>query len=127
MDKDVETLKHMYARFNARDIDGVLAALTDDVAWANGMEGGHVHGRKAVRDYWTRQWAEFDPHVDPLTITEKSGGTFHVRVHQLVKSLHGDILADSEVIHIFTVTGGLISAMDLGNEAEASAAFSHHS
>ena len=43
-------------RFNARDIDGVLTVLTDDVAWANGMDGGYVHGREAVRAYWTRQW-----------------------------------------------------------------------
>jgi hypothetical protein len=42
MDADVEILKRIYDRFNARDIDGVLAALADDVAWANGMDGGHV-------------------------------------------------------------------------------------
>ena len=34
----------------------MLAVLADDVAWANGMDGGHVHGREAVREYWTRQW-----------------------------------------------------------------------
>ena len=55
MDGDLDFLKRMYDRFNARDIDGVLAALADNVAWANGMDGGHVHGREAVRDYWTRQ------------------------------------------------------------------------
>src|ERR1700757_637105 len=55
MDGDVELLKRIYDRFNARDIDGVLAVLADDVAWANGMDGGHVHGREAVREYWTRQ------------------------------------------------------------------------
>ena len=42
MDGDVEILKRIYDRFNARDIDGVLAVLADDVAWANGMDGGHV-------------------------------------------------------------------------------------
>ena len=54
MDDDVKVLERIYDRFNARDIDGVLTALTDDVAWANGMDGGHVHGREAVREYWTR-------------------------------------------------------------------------
>src|SRR3546814_13049741 len=49
MDDDVKVLERIYDRFNARDIDGVLAALTDDVAWANGMDGGHVHGSEAVR------------------------------------------------------------------------------
>jgi ketosteroid isomerase-like protein len=37
MDGDVEILKRIYERFNARDIDGVLAVLADDVVWANGM------------------------------------------------------------------------------------------
>jgi hypothetical protein len=32
MDGDVELLKRIYDRFNARDIDGVLTVLTDDVA-----------------------------------------------------------------------------------------------
>jgi ketosteroid isomerase-like protein len=50
MDDDVKVLERIYDRFNARDIDGVLTVLTDDVAWANGMDGGHVHGREAVRD-----------------------------------------------------------------------------
>jgi hypothetical protein len=44
MDDDVRILERIYDRFNARDIDGVLTALTEDVAWANGMDGGHVHG-----------------------------------------------------------------------------------
>src|ERR1700734_4088435 len=66
MDDDVKFLERLYDRFNARDIDGVLTALTDDVAWANAMDGGHVHGREAVRAYWTRQWTRVDPHVDPL-------------------------------------------------------------
>src|SRR5215470_14969634 len=61
MDGDVELLKRIYDRFNARDIDGVLAVLADDVAWANGMDGGHVHGREAVREYWTRQWTLVSP------------------------------------------------------------------
>jgi len=44
-----EVLKRMYHCFNARDIDGVLGALSDDVAWANGMDGGHVHGHQGLR------------------------------------------------------------------------------
>ena len=51
MDGDIEILKRIYDRFNSRDIDGVLAVLADDVAWANGMDGGHVHGRSAGMTY----------------------------------------------------------------------------
>ena len=47
-------LRRVYERFNARDIDGVLACLHADVQWANGQDGGYVHGHDGVRRYWTR-------------------------------------------------------------------------
>ncbi len=62
-------------------------------------------------------------------MTEEVGGRIRVRVHQLVKSLQGDVLSDSEVLHVFTVRGGLIAAMDLGEGSDEaagpSAAFAH--
>jgi hypothetical protein len=79
MDGDVELLKRIYERFNARDIDGVLTALADDVAWANGMDGGHVHGREAVREYWTRQWSMVSPHVEPVGFSSNCGRRDHRR------------------------------------------------
>ncbi|WP_158794489.1 nuclear transport factor 2 family protein [Granulicella sp. L60] len=124
-------LGQAYSAFNQRDIDGALALMTQDVSWPKASEGGKVVGKEEIRDYWTRQWGEFDPHVEPLAITEEDGGKVRVRVHQLVKSLQGDVLSDSEVVHVFTVRGGLIAAMDLGDEADSvagpSAAFAHRS
>jgi ketosteroid isomerase-like protein len=55
MSDEMELLKHVYDRFNARDMESVLAAMHEDVMWANGMEGGHVHGVDGVRKYWTQQ------------------------------------------------------------------------
>jgi hypothetical protein len=124
-------IEQAYTAFNKRDIDGVLALMTQDVSWPKASEGGKVVGKEEVRAYWTRQWNEFDPHVEPLAITEEDGGKTRVRVHQLVKSLEGNVLSDTEVLHIFTVKGGLIAAMDLGDEADTtagpSAAFAHRS
>jgi hypothetical protein len=64
-------------------------------------------------------------------MTEEDGGKTRVRVHQLVKNLQGHVLSDSEVLHVFTVNGGLIAAMDLGDEADPTAgpstAFAHRS
>jgi hypothetical protein len=120
-----------YSAFNRRDMAGVLALMTEDVSWPKASEGGRVIGKEEIRAYWTRQWDEFDPHVEPLAITEEDGGRLRVRVRQLVKSVEGNILSDSEVIHIFTVKSGLIAAMDLGDEADPttgpSAAFVHRS
>ena len=35
-------------------------------------------------------------------------------MHQIVRNLEGNILSDSEVLHIFTMNNGLIAAMDSG-------------
>jgi hypothetical protein len=124
-------IEQAYAAFNKRDIDGALAMMTQDVSWPKASEGGKIVGKEEVRAYWTRQWGQFDPHVEPLAITEEDGGKTRVRVHQLVKSLQGDVLSDSEVFHVFSVNSGLIAAMDLGDEADPtagpSAAFTHRS
>ena len=129
---DTKTLiKQAYSAFNKRDIDGALALMTQDVSWPKASEGGKIVGKEEIRAYWTRQWKEFDPHVEPLAITEEDGGRIRVRVHQLVKNLQGEVLSDSEVLHVFTVNSGLIAAMDLGDEADStagpSAAFAHRS
>jgi hypothetical protein len=119
---DTKTLiEQAYSAFNERDIDGALVLMTEDVSWSKVSEGGRVVGKEEIRAYWTRQWGEFDPHVEPLAITEGDGGEVRVRVHQLVKRLEGDVLSDSEVLHVFTVKTGLIAAMHLGDEADPTA------
>jgi ketosteroid isomerase-like protein len=124
-------IEQAYSAFNKRDIEGVLALMTHDVSWPKASEGGRVIGKEEIRAYWTRQWGEFDPHVEPLAITEEDGGKIRVRVRQLVKSLEGDVLSDTEVLHVFTLESGLIAAMDLGDEPFAtpgpSPAFAHRS
>jgi hypothetical protein len=110
-------IQHVYAAFNQRDVDGVLSKMTEDVSWPKASEGGRAIGKDEIRAYWQRQWTEFDPHVEPLSTQEENGNTIRVRVHQLVKSLQGDVLADSEVSHVFTLRNGLIARMDLGDEA----------
>ena len=120
-----------YAAFNARNIDAALALMTDDVAWPKASEGGSVIGKAEIRAYWTRQWQDFDPHVDPIAITEREDGKTEVKVHQLVKSLTGDILFDGDVVHLYTITNNLIARMDLQqadptSPQTPSAAFAKH-
>src|SRR5271170_59500 len=106
MSDEVALLNRIYARFNARDIETVLAAMREDVVWANGMEGGHVHGRNGVRSYWTRQWAMVDPHVEPVGFSIGPEGEVVVDVHQVVHDLEGKLLADQRVVHIFRIDDG---------------------
>jgi ketosteroid isomerase-like protein len=113
MSNDVKLLERLYALFNARDMESVLAVMHDDVVWANGMEGGHVHGRDGVRDYWTRQWAMIDPHVEPVAFSNGADGEVIVEVHAVVRDLDGKLLQDKMVGHVFRIENGLIRRFDI--------------
>jgi hypothetical protein len=106
-------IEELYQAFNARQIDAVLERLTPDVDWPNGMEGGRVHGREAVRDYWLRQWAVIDPSVTPRRVTTDEAGQVVVDVHQIVRDRTGQVLADRMVQHVYTFRDGLIARMDI--------------
>jgi ketosteroid isomerase-like protein len=120
MNSDVEMLKRIYDRFNARDIDAVLAVLADDVAWANGMDGGHVHGRGSVREYWTRQWTMVSPHVEPVGFHRTGDGAIIAEVRQSVRDLEGKPLQgqthglkDKPVGHVFRLREGKVARFDI--------------
>jgi hypothetical protein len=102
MSDEIDHLKLIYDRFNARDMEAVLAALHEDVTWANGMEGGHVHGREGVRSYWTRQWAMINPRVEPVGFsTTPHWGNRH-RSPPDCGDLEGNLVVDQMVGHIFS-------------------------
>ena len=103
----------LYAAFNRRDADGVLAMMAGDVDWPNAWKGGRLIGLEAVRDYWTAQWAEIDPRVEPLSVVERPDGSLAVAVRQVVRSLSGELLADDEVAHVYRLRDGLIVWMNV--------------
>src|SRR5690349_11444818 len=113
MSDEMDLLKRVYERFNARDIETVLAATHEDVVWANGMEGGHVHGRDEVRSYWTRQWTMIDQYVEPIAFAQGPEGEVVVEIHQVVRDLNGNLLADKMVGHVFRIENGLIRRFDI--------------
>lgn len=113
---EIQTLRAAYAAFNARDITAALALMTHDVAWPRAFKGGFVRGHEEVRAYWTEQWREIDPRVEPLTFDSTDAGKFSVSVHQVVRDLAGAILADEQVVHRFTFERGLIELMEVVSE-----------
>ena len=124
-------LAQAYSAFNHRDVDGALALMSENVSWPKASEGGRVVGKEEIRSYWTRQWKEFDPHVEPLEMIDHQGGITEVKVHQLVKSIGGDVLSDTEVWHVYTIANDLIERMDLkdddtSSDSTPSAPFSRH-
>jgi len=115
--KDPESFfKNIYQHFNNRDIELVIENMTDDVQWANGMEGGHVYGRDAVREYWTKQFGLINSKVTPLQV-EGDKDVIKIKVHQVVHDLNGDLLADEIVEHYFHLRNGSITRFDIGDKS----------
>jgi hypothetical protein len=117
---ELTLLNTAYAAFNARDIDAALAAMSADVTWPKAFKGGFVQGHEAVRAYWTEQWAEIDPHVEPLAFhcedaadVREDSARIVVDVHQVVRDLAGAVLVDVHVGHRFTLANGLIQGMEV--------------
>jgi hypothetical protein len=113
---DEELLRTMYDAFNARDIDAVLSAMTDDVDWPRAFKGGRIRGHDAVREYWTQQWAEIDPRVTPIGFERRAGEDgirIAVEVEQVVHDRDGGLLGSGTVMHIYAMRDGLVSRMDV--------------
>ena len=106
-------MRAIYARFNERDLDGVLTGLAPDVEWPRAWEGDHIRGHDAVREYWTRQWAEIQPRVDPIHFERLPDGRCRCRVAQTVRDFEDRILFDGEVTHTYTFAGDLVRRMEI--------------
>jgi len=114
MDNQIQNLiKKAYSAFNSRDIDTALSTFHPEVQWPKAFEGGYVSGHDDIRKYWTRQWTEINPHVEPIGFNERQNGTLEVMVHQIVKDLEGKMLFDGTVKHIYSIQDGLLKRMDI--------------
>ena len=110
----IDLLRTAYAAFNARDIGAALAVMAIDVTWPMAFKGGFVRGHDEVRTYWTAQWSEIDPHVEPVAFhTQDTPGVVLVDVHQVVRDSAAAVLFDGHVGHRFTIGHGLIQSMEV--------------
>ena len=105
----------LYKNFNDRKIDLVIAKMTDNVKWANGMDGGYVYGHDGVKGYWTRQFTMVSSNVTPLKI-DTENGVVKIKVHQVVHDLNGKLLADEFVYHFFYLKNNKIAEFDIGEK-----------
>lgn len=108
-----DLIQKAYAAFNERDIDAALSTMQPDVQWSKAWEGGYISGHDEIKEYWTRQWKEINPHVEPVGFNKRSNASLEVEVHQQVKDLEGNPVFDGTVKHIYTFENGLIKTMDI--------------
>ncbi|MEM7592124.1 MAG: nuclear transport factor 2 family protein [Cyanobacteria bacterium P01_A01_bin.83] len=107
-------LQNLYDAFNKREIETIISLMRPDVKWANGVEGGFVYGRDQVREYWTNQFQDIQPELKTLKFETDDNNRNIVTVHQIIRDLQGNLLADATVKQIFTIEDGLISLYEIG-------------
>ena len=112
MDRET-TLRRMYEHFNARDVALAGDYMCVDVDWPNAQEGTRIHTPAEVLDYWRGQFAQSDPRVQPLEITELPDGRLRVLVDQSLYDLNGELLGQVQVFHDYAFRDGLVARMDI--------------
>ena len=108
-----EFLRSLYDAFNKRNFEKVLSMMQPDVKWANGMEGGFVYGRDAVREYWRRQFEVVEGQLEPLKFEIDERNRLVVTVHLVVRDLKGKQLLEKTIQQIFTIDNGLIRVFEI--------------
>lgn len=66
MSSNQQFLQNLYEAFNKGEIETIILVMHPDVKWANGVEGGFVYGRDAVREYWTNQYKVIQVQLETL-------------------------------------------------------------
>ncbi|WP_295615795.1 nuclear transport factor 2 family protein [Chamaesiphon sp. GL140_3_metabinner_50] len=114
MSSERQFLQNLYDAFNKREIETIVDVMHPDVKWANGVAGGFVYGRNAVREYWTNQFKDIQVQLEILKFETDENNRNVVTVHQIVRDLQGNLLVDTTVHQIFTIEDSLISLYEIG-------------
>ena len=111
IDVRTDTLRRAYRFFNDRAIDDLFVLMTEDVRWPDVAHGSVLHGKDAIRRYWTSQFEMADPQVLPTDIFT-AGTDLVAVVDQRILDHQGQLLAPATtVFHRYTFRGPLISQM----------------
>jgi ketosteroid isomerase-like protein len=112
-------LERAYCHFNDRQVDALLAMMTDDVEWPDVAHAEVLHGKDQVRRYWESQFAVVDSRVLPTDFIH-SGAELVVVVGQRILDREGKSLsAPSVAFHKFTFEGSLIRRMIVFSDHDA--------
>ena len=103
-------LKELYAAFNQRDIERVLAVLSSDVKWPNMIDKITIQGHSEIRDYWQKQFQTIQSIVEPFGFEERNGNVA-IQAHQRVTVMATNQVMESDVTHIYTFDNDFITEM----------------
>ena len=117
MENETALITQLYEDFNARKADAILARLSEDVMWANGMEGGYVNGHKDLREYWERQWTMLNPQIKAVGFSKTEDGSIFVDARFSGKTPEQEF-KDISASHVFHIKNGLIFRFDIAGRCQ---------
>lgn len=120
MTPDEDRIARLYAAFNARDFDGCVAMMADDVVWPDEAEDGLLKGREAVRAYFTEVTAPLRAHYDVVSLDTTPEGRVDALTRQTITSAaDGSLWSSTRVIHRYSFQNGLIVRMASEQDSQA--------
>lgn len=116
-----ELLVKAYDAYDSQDADGLSALVSDGVDWPD--DANRLHGKKAVRAYWSHQWTRIRTHDEPVTFIDLDDGRVAVRIDQVVRDLSGNEVSRGAFVHTYLITQSRITRMDIEKLASQGSAF----
>ena len=110
MNDDEALLSNAYAAYNSRDLDGLLAVVSEDVDWPDGRN--RLRGKAAVEAYWTNQWKRTRT-FDRLVAFDHRPARVAVRINQIVWSCADSVISSGSFTHVHQIQNGRIVRMDI--------------
>ncbi len=110
--KDLTSLFHMlFAAFNARDADAMLAHFAHDIDYPDGDK--RLRSHDAIRHYWTEQWKHIDTKDEVTDVRRLADDQWVVSLSQVVRNMHGSVLSRGRFEYVFHMQNDLVQRMDI--------------
>lgn len=102
-------MRRAFAAYNERDVDGLLALVSEDVLWHGDIET--LRGKKALRRYLEEQWTRTVTWDEVTSVEERPGGYVVVTLDQVVRSVDGSAVSSGRLKYGFVVDGAMIAEL----------------
>ncbi|HXX90870.1 MAG TPA: nuclear transport factor 2 family protein [Acidimicrobiales bacterium] len=110
----ITVVRSAYERFNAGDIEGVLELVDPDVEWPDAIRNSTLHGREALRAYWSSQFDVATPTARAQDLVEVGDCVIAVAFQEVYDLDSGAPLGPPVAVsHRFHFRGSQIVRMEL--------------
>jgi len=120
MTRDEDRIAELYAAINARDLDATLACYAPDARFADGLEGGMVEGRDAIRAHFIQLFETIRVELAPIDLAREPDGRLRARLQVETRGPGGGLWQDDLVTVWYRLERGLIVEQDVDDSGRGS-------